>query len=79
MTTNFSEVARHFVHLHCMEEEKGIELKEIYVVWFTYVLGGWKALVSTSVEDGHYYEVTHNPKSNETYVDIYKKTSQKIY
>ena len=30
------------------------------VVWFGYVLGNWKALVSTTIPDGRYYEVTYN-------------------
>lgn len=46
---------------------------DVYVVWFCYILGGWKALVSTPVEDGRYYEVTYNRKNNESYVDIYKR------
>lgn len=46
---------------------------EVYVVWFCYILGGWKALVSTSLPDGMYYEVTHNIAKGETYLDAYKK------
>lgn len=46
---------------------------EVYVVWFCYVLGGWKALLSTTLPDGMYYEVTHNVAKNETYLDAYKK------
>ena len=46
---------------------------DVYVVWFCYILGGWKALVSTPVKDGRYYEVTHNHEKNENYVDIYKQ------
>lgn len=46
---------------------------DVYVVWFTYVLGNWKALVSTTLPDGMYYEVTHNDTKNETYLDSYKK------
>lgn len=46
---------------------------EVYVVWFAYTLGNWKALVSTTLPDGMYYEVTHNAAKNETYLDAYKK------
>lgn len=46
---------------------------DVYVVWFCYVLGGWKALVSTTVVDGMYYEVTYNKEKKETYLDVYKK------
>jgi hypothetical protein len=46
---------------------------DVYVVWFCFILGGWKALVSTTVVDGMYYEVTHNRAKGETYLDVYKK------
>lgn len=46
---------------------------EVYVVWYTFVLGHWKALVSTTLPDGMYYEVTYNANKAETYLDAYKK------
>ena len=45
-----------------------------YVVWFCYILGGWKALVSTSLPDGRYYEVTYNNNRGVAFVDCYEKT-----
>ena len=52
---------------------KQIILDDVYVVWFSKTLQNWKALVSTSVSDGMYYEITYNGDKNETYVDVYKK------
>lgn len=49
------------------------EIDNVYVVWFCYILGGWKALVSTSLPDGMYYEVTCNISKREIYLDAYKK------
>lgn len=46
---------------------------DVFVVWFCKTLQNWKALVSTTVSDGMYYEVTHNGDKNETYLDAYKK------
>ena len=54
-------------------DNKQITLDDVYVVWFSKTLQNWKALVSTNVSDGQYYEITHNGDKNETYVDIYKK------
>lgn len=48
--------------------------QSFYLVWFCFILGGWKALVSSTAADGRYYEVTYNQNKNETYVDTYKKT-----
>lgn len=50
-----------------------IGLEDVYVVWFCKTLQNWKALLSTNVSDGMYYEITHNGDKNETYVDVYKK------
>lgn len=52
---------------------KQIGLEDVYVVWFCKTLQNWKALLSTNVRDGVYYEITHNGDKNETYVDVYKK------
>lgn len=46
---------------------------QVYVVWFTYVLGSWKCLVSSTLPDGMYYEVTYSVTKNEMYLDAYKK------
>ena len=46
---------------------------EIYVVWFSKTLQNWKALVSTTLPDQMYYEVTYNGDKKETYIDAYKK------
>lgn len=47
--------------------------EDIYVVWFAKVLQNWKALISTTLPDGMYYEVTYNGDKYETYLDAYKK------
>ena len=46
---------------------------EVYVVWFCYILGGWKCLVSTTLPDGMYYAVTYDKNKNSIYLDAYKK------
>ena len=47
--------------------------EDVYIVWSCKTLQNNKALVSTTVSDGMYYEITHNGDKNETYVDAYKK------
>ena len=54
-------------------DKKQITMDDVFVVWWCKTLQNWKALVSTTVSDGMYYEVTHNGDKNETYVDVYKK------
>lgn len=46
---------------------------EVYVVWWAKSLQNWKALLSTSLPDGMYYEVTYDGDKQQTYLDAYKK------
>ena len=45
----------------------------INVVWFCYILGGWKALLCTSLPDQEYYEITYDKVKGKIYLDIYEK------
>lgn len=46
---------------------------DVYVVWFAYVLGSWKALCSTNLPDGMYYEVTYHHERKVVFMDTYLK------
>ena len=46
---------------------------DVFVVWSVKALQNNKALLSTTVSDGMYYELTHNGDKKEIYVDAYKK------
>ncbi|MBQ6219672.1 MAG: hypothetical protein IJH63_00900 [Methanobrevibacter sp.] len=52
---------------------------DVYIVWMCSILGNNKALLSTTVPDGMYYEVTFNNTNNELYLDGYKKLIHKKY
>lgn len=46
---------------------------DVFVVWNCKTLQNNKALLSTTLFDGMYYEVTYNGDKNEIYFDAYKK------
>jgi hypothetical protein len=50
---------------------------EIYVVWFAYVLGAWKAVCSTDIPDGRYYEVTYHAGRKVAFLDTYVKVENR--
>jgi hypothetical protein len=50
---------------------------QVFIVWFSKTLQNWKALVSTTISDGMYYEVTYNGDCKEIYLDAYKKWENK--
>lgn len=51
---------------------------DTYVVWFCKTLQNWKAIVCTTMADGHMYEVTHNGEKGETYLDDYVKVANVV-
>lgn len=66
-------VAEYFNQKVDKTDNKQITPDDIFIVWFSKTLQNWKALVSTTVSDGMYYEITHNGNTGETYLDVYKK------
>ena len=50
---------------------------EVFVVWSCKTLQNNKALLSTTLPDGMYYELTYNGDKKELYFDAYKKFENK--
>ena len=79
--SNLPQKAREIVYLHLLEyttedaDKDWPSIEYVFVVWFAYIRGSWKALVSTTYEDGRYYEVTYNGQRDEVYIDTYVKQS----
>lgn len=77
--SDFLERARDVVFMYVSEHLEKTDTHvtftrgDVYVVWFSKTLRNWKALVSTTLPDGMYYEVTYNGNRYETYLDAYKK------
>lgn len=46
---------------------------DVFVVWKCKTLQNWKWLISSTLYDGMYYEVTYNGDKDEFYLDAYKK------
>lgn len=73
MQEKAKNIVLNYFNDHRDKTDPPITIDDIYVVWFCKTLQNWKTLVSTTVRDGTYYEVTYNGDKNETYVDVYKK------
>jgi hypothetical protein len=54
-------------------DARNFSVNDVYVTWFSKTLKSWKALVSTRLLDGMYYEVTYDGDKRRTYLDAYKK------
>lgn len=51
---------------------------DVYIVWKAKALQNWKYLISTTLLDGMYYELTFNGDKREWYLDAYKKFENKV-
>ena len=51
----------------------------VFVVWSCKILQNNKALLSTTISDGMYYELTYNGDKDELYFDAYKKWQNICY
>lgn len=63
------EEVRRYTNEH-LEDPQGYD---VYVVWVCKTLQNNKALLSTTLPDGMYFEVTYNGDKKELYFDAYHK------
>ncbi len=68
------EVVKNYANEHLdKSDNKQITTDDIFVVWSCKTLQNNKALLSTTLFDGMYYELTYNGDKKELYFDAYKK------
>jgi hypothetical protein len=67
-----------YVNEH-MDKSDGKQITEedVFIVWMCKTLQNSKAMVSTTLFDGMYYELTYNGDKKELYLDAYKKWENK--
>lgn len=67
-----------YVNSH-LDKSDNIKISEenVYVVWLSKVLQNNKAMLSTTLPDLNYYEITYNGDKHELYFDVYKKWENK--
>lgn len=60
-------------------DQASITVDDVFVVWHCKTLQNNKALLSTTVTDGMYYELTYNGDKSQLYFDAYKKFENIMY
>ena len=50
----------------------------VFTVWTVKALQNWKYLLSSTLFDGMYYELTYNGDKKEWYLDAYKKFENRV-
>jgi hypothetical protein len=72
------ELVTDYTNNHLDKSDKTeITTDNVFVVWSCKTLQNSKALLSTTVSDGMYYECTLNGDKKEIYFDAYKKWENK--
>lgn len=71
-------LVKNYVYDH-LDKTDNLDEFTVYVVWCCKTLQNNKALLSTTINDGMYYEVTHNGDKKQFYLDAYKKFDNKLY
>ena len=66
-----------YIYAHLDKSDK-IPDFEVFIVWKCKILQNWKYLISSTLYDGMYYELTFNGDKNEWYLDAYKKFENKV-
>ena len=66
------ELVRKYIVDH-LDKSDNMPWFEVFVVWKCKALQNWKYLMSSTLSDGMYYEITYNGDKKEVYVDAYKK------
>lgn len=71
------EIVNKYVIEH-LDKTDGVPEFDVYIVWKCKALQNWKYLISTTLFDGMYYELTYNGDKEEWYLDAYKKFENQV-
>ncbi len=71
------KVVREYAIEH-MDKTDTVPPFDVFVVWSCKTLQNYKALLSTTLRDGMYYEITYNGDKKEAYLDAYKKFENRV-
>ena len=66
------EIVRDYITEHLDKSDGTVEF-DVFIVWKCKALQNWKWLLSSTLFDGMYYELTYNGDKTEFYLDAYKK------
>ena len=66
------QIVRDYIEEHLDKSDETPSF-EVFMVWKCKALQNWKYLLSSTLFDGMYYELTYNGDKKEWYLDAYKK------
>jgi hypothetical protein len=72
------KLVRDYIVEH-LDKSDEVPVFGVFVVWKCKTLQNWKYLISSTLYDGMYYELTYNGDKLEWYLDAYKKFENRVY
>ena len=72
------DIVRSYIMGH-LDKSETVPPFDVFAVWKAKILQNWKYLISSTLPDGMYYELTYNGDKMEWYLDAYKKFENKVY
>lgn len=71
------ELVNEYIDSHLDKSDKNVDY-DVFIVWKCKILQNWKYLISSTLYDGMYYELTYNGDRTEWYLDAYKKFENQV-
>ena len=71
------EIVKNYIVNHLDKSDEMPEF-DVFTVWKAKILQNWKYLLSSTLFDGMYYELTFNGDKQEWYLDAYKKFENQV-
>lgn len=71
------KIVKNYILEH-LDKSDEVPSFDVYTVWKSKVLQNWKYLLSSTLSDGMYYELTFNGDKSEWYLDAYKKFENRV-
>lgn len=71
------KIVRDYIDEH-LDKTDDVPFFDVYIVWMCKTLQNWKFLISSTITDGMYYEITYNGDKEEWYLDAYKKFENRV-
>lgn len=70
-------IVKSYIEVH-LDKDDTFPDCDIFIVWKAKVLQNWKYMISSSLPDGMYYELTYNGDKDVWYLDVYYKIENRV-
>lgn len=71
------QIVKNYIIEH-LDKSNPTPIFTVFTVWKSKVIQNWKYLLSSTLHDGMYYELTYNGDKEEWYLDVYKKLEKRV-